>query len=136
VFARRNIKKGTIFCCYTGYLVSKKVAGNRHSNTDYVIEGVSSEGVAFFVDAQGLECLGLGKYINDIINDHLVNAKIVCNGIEIDVTSDGLISLSVKASDDIRKGDEVYISYGRVYWMSRLHLLEPSLAASVIEEFA
>jgi hypothetical protein len=109
---------------------------NGQYNTDYIIEGESSEGVSFYVDAQGVECLGLGKYVNDILDDDLVNAKIVCKGIVLDTTSTSIVSLSVKASDDIAKGQEIYISYGRLYWMSRLPYLEPLLAARVMEEYS
>jgi hypothetical protein len=137
VFARRNISNGTVFCTYTGYLVDEEVALNGHFNTDYVIEGVNSKGEAFYLDARRVECLGLGKYVNDIIDDDLVQAKVVCIGIELDTTCKSIISLSVKAYDDIEEGEEIYISYGRVYWMSRLPFIQdPQLVASILEEFA
>jgi hypothetical protein len=105
-------------------------------NTDYIIEGVNSEGVSFYIDARRSECIGLGKYLNDILDDQLVKAKVVCEGIDLDTRCKSLISLAVKAYDDIEEDEEIYISYGRVYWMSRLPFLDQHLVDKINEEFA
>lgn len=54
-----------------------------------------------------------GRFINDPRNDHLVNARIVMRG-------DKMV---VIALEEIKPGQEIFISYGEDYWKARSHLL-------------
>ncbi len=51
--------------------------------------------------------------LNDPIDDHLVNAKIVWKGKKIMLVS----------SSEIAEGDEIFLSYSDEYWINRLHYL-------------
>jgi SET domain-containing protein len=54
-----------------------------------------------------------GRYVNDPLNDHLVNARIVMRG-------DKMILIAL---EEIKPGQEIFISYGEEYWEVRQHLL-------------
>jgi hypothetical protein len=99
--------------------------------------GCDSGGSVFGVDARTVLHLSKGPFMNDPLDDYEVNAKIVYNQPTTfttdDITTTTLVSLPVKASFDIDKDEEIFVSYGRKYWHSKLHLLSPSLAAVVLE---
>jgi hypothetical protein len=68
------------------------------------------------VDAEDELCC-YGRFIQDPIDDHLVNAKILWrNG-----------RMEVIATCDILPGEEIYVEYGLDYWRDRLHFLHPNL---------
>lgn len=142
LFARRNIKKGTIICDYKGKVVDSSAIFSGDYDSDYVIEVMDMDGNLFYIDAKESGNT-LGKFMNDCLDEERVNAKIVCRlntlrdddtNLTTTTTTSATISLPVIAQDDIEEGDEIYVAYGRVYWLSRLHLLPQDLVDRVFEE--
>jgi hypothetical protein len=86
-----------------------------------------------YVDARGVDN-SYGLRMNDPL-EGAVNAKISIVGGEHTVDEEGYISIPVKAADHIEKGKEIFISYGRKYWMCRFNSLSPELAMQVEEEY-
>jgi hypothetical protein len=64
-----------------------------------------------------------------------VNAKVLHHKPTFTKSDDGktLVSLPVVASDDIDKDSEIFVSYGRIYWHSKLDQLPAELAEDVLE---
>ena len=67
-----------------------------------------------------------GRYINDPIDDHLVNARVKWNGRRMVVVS---------TIPNIKAGDEIYIGYSDDYWGSRLHYLPEHLRKRIEENY-
>jgi hypothetical protein len=89
----------------------------------YIYE-VDMQGVRRCIDAiELLSCWG--RFINDPLDETLVNAKAVVRGSR----------LYIMATTDIKPGDEIFISYGPSYWMDRLDALDPRTRAMVGEEY-
>ncbi len=69
----------------------------------------TGEGREHYVDALA-EHTCFGRFANDPVDDSLVNAKIVLRGKK----------LYLMATTEIEEGEEIYLSYGMDYWISRL----------------
>jgi hypothetical protein len=67
-----------------------------------------------------------GRYINDPIDDHLVNARMKRNGRRMVVVS---------TITNIKAGDEIYTGYSDDYWGPRLHYLPEHLRKRIEENY-
>jgi hypothetical protein len=64
-----------------------------------------------------------GRYVNDPLNDHLVNARIVMRG-------DKMVLIAL---EEIKAGQEIFISNGEEYWEARQHLLPTTIKGDQIK---
>ena len=90
-----------------------------YGNRDYIASAVkdhSKPDELTYIDGEALlSCYG--RFAQDCIDDHLVNAKILFRKGK----------MVLVAMDNLKVGDEIYISYGLGYWRSRLDFLDPTL---------
>ena len=130
LFATTALKEEpkTIICSYEGVEVSREKLACDDTNRDYVqyaVKNHQSENKEFiYIDALS-EVSCYGRYSNDPIDDHLVNAKILWRG-------DRLCLIPTK---DICAGDEIFINYGADYWEFRLRLLDEQLRERIRENY-
>ncbi|GAB5360286.1 hypothetical protein AAMO2058_000615000 [Amorphochlora amoebiformis] len=105
LFTNVEQKVGAEICRYTGtHLSLAKLL--KHPDTTYVM-GLS---INRHVDAKGFPGV-MARYINDHHDSKMINSKFVKNS--------KLWHAKVIALRDIRPGEEVYASYGQVYWRKR-----------------
>ena len=121
LFAKRAFKAGDELCSYEGPYVTDESLQSGYANSDYVATVIKSkkkdvEGKwiteKLHIDAI-METSCYGRFANDPIDDDLVNSKIRWNG------QKGVI----EAQMDIADGDEIFISYGKEHWNSRMNRL-------------
>jgi SET domain-containing protein len=106
LFAKKAIKKGTHICLYFGVLVPREQVYEGFYESDYLLE---QKGNDWIIDsADPLSCLG--RYANDSLSLQKSN------------TDFGFyekpFSGFLYATRNIKKGEELYVSYGINYWMS------------------
>eukprot|EP00392_Amoebophrya_sp_AT5.2_P018301 g18810.t1 len=123
LFAKKELREGSIVCDYFGKKVAKEEVEREDYNGEYVFEARMKGGVKY-VDAIDL-CSCWGRFINDPLDDTLVNAKVIVKGKR----------LIVVATTEILPGDEIFISYGPAYWMDRLDKLPAKVRAEVEQEY-
>jgi hypothetical protein len=122
LFASAEIAEGDYFCSYEGAELPEESSSEEHYS-DYVavgeewvkkVRGVAvSKGRSLVIDSwDQLSCFG--RYANDLIDEDMVNAKIVW-------TKDGLRLI---ATMPILPGQEIFVSYGKIYWAARKHMLD------------
>jgi len=114
LFAVKKMDQGTEICSYEGVEVSQDTLRLGYGNRDYVAAAVKNHKTKemIYIDALNEFCC-YGRFSQDPIDELLVNAKIMWrNG-----------RLVLIAMVPIEPGDEIYVSYGRDYWMTRLHYL-------------
>ena len=108
LFALRTIPTAQRICCYRGTNLTS--AQGAASSSRYLYSDPSFPDQV--IDATDpLSCHG--RYANDPLNDHLVNAKITH---EID--SDGNIFAYLIATLPISPGHEIFVSYGPDYYVN------------------
>ena len=124
LFATRDIGEGGIVCDYTGVIVEGAEVARNDYDGEYVFEA-ETKGGKVYIDARNpTSCWG--RFINDPLDDTLVNAKVRVKGSR----------LFVVATTDIKPGDEVFISYGPEYWMDRLERLDPKTRVAAEVEYS
>ena len=115
LYARKKIKENEIICSYEGTEISKDQLDNTPISTrDYVALAFFKSGIAElkFIDSRERDdCYG--RYANDPLDDLLVNAKILWKDNR----------MVLVAMVDIEEGDEIYVSYAKDYWYSRMDKL-------------
>ena len=122
LFAKKRIKKGTAFCSYGGVEVTEEMLKQGYGNRDYVASAYKNHRTKEVIYIDGEEELsGMGRFVQDPIDDHLVNAKILWR--------EG--RLVMIAMVDLEPGDEIYAEYGLDYWKGRLHFLHPDLRSRI-----
>jgi len=118
LFAATEFSERDIICSYEGaklplnFKEEEAVVGR-----DYIAMGKKPRGKTgkfdtVYIDAWELDSC-YGRFINDPIDDELVNAKIVVKGNKF----------YVLATDKIVPGQEIFISYGESYWRARQQML-------------
>ena len=124
LFAVKSFKTGQEICSYEGVEVPEEVLRLGYGNRDYVASAIRDHQTqeVVYVDALAEESC-YGRFCQDPIDDHLVNAKILWRQGK----------LKIIAAVDIDPADEVLIGYGLAYWESRLHLLHPNARARIEE---
>lgn len=113
LFAKKAIKKNQFICWYGGVYIEKETKTNGYYDSDYLLTFPEKE---FAIDAADpLSCFG--RYCNDGFNKN--NAEFTC--------FDDSVKGGVIATKSIRKGSEIYASYGSVYWTDdeKFALLSP-----------
>ena len=109
-----------MICSYEGERLSKEQVQEKGRNLDYVFGMTTGEGREQYIDALATHSC-FGRFANDPVDDSLVNAKIVLRGKK----------LYLMATTEIEKGEEIYLSYGIDYWISRLGVLPVAEAAEI-----
>jgi len=104
LFAKVNIKRGDHICMYFGVLVYKDQVHNGYYESDYLLEQVGHD---YIIDAADPKSC-LGRYANDSLSMKKSNTDF---GYYKDPYGGYL-----KATKAIKKGEEIYISYGKDYW--------------------
>ena len=104
LFATKNFNTGDFICWYMGVLIEKDFVVNGYYDSDYLLANPNSE---LIIDASD-EKSCYGRYINDSL-------ALKKNNCDYDFYSN-TTSAGVIASKNIKKGDELYISYGMDYW--------------------
>lgn len=119
LFSTRRFKKLEELCSYEGVEVSKEQLEDGYgAGRDYIASAIVNHKTKElkYIDAeQFFSCYG--RFANDPLDDHLVNAKIVWKGSK-------MVLVSWKPIDI---GDEIYLSYQPEYWEGRLDKLSPTL---------
>ena len=122
LFAVKKAKEGDELCTYEGVEVEGEMLDLGYHKGDYVASAIrdpiSQQWV--YIDAQERTC-GYGRFAQDPIDEHLVNAKILWRRGK----------MRVIATCEIEPGDEILVHYGLSYWRTRLHLLHPEVRARI-----
>jgi hypothetical protein len=127
LFAIKRFKENDSLATYEGNVITDLTSKDYlSSNRDYVNWAVKNAKTKerIYIDAIH-ESSCFGRYANDPIDDHLVNAKILWNGKR----------MILKATMDIDPGDEIYLSYSDDYWGIRLNYLPEKLRQRVESRF-
>jgi len=123
LFSARKFKKQEELCSYEGVEVSQaQLDGGYGAGRDYIASAIVDHKTRSmkFIDAeQFYSCFG--RFANDPLDDHLVNAKIVWNGTK----------MVLVAWKPIEPGDEIYLSYQPEYWEGRQDKLSPTLRSEI-----
>jgi len=124
LFAKKKIKDKSVICSYEGVEISAEILALGYGSRDYVASAIKDHkdkaNTVVYIDGEAeLSCYG--RFAQDPIDEHLVNAKILWRKGKMVVVS----------TCAIRPGDEIYIEYGLDYWRDRLHVLEPELRARI-----
>jgi hypothetical protein len=122
LFAVAAKKKNDKICTYEGVEVAEDTLRQGYGDRDYVASAIRDHktGELVYVDAEAeLSCYG--RFAQDPIDEHLVNAKILWR--------EGRLWLV--ATCEIAPGDEIFVEYGLDYWRDRLHFLDKELRARI-----
>ena len=118
LFSTKVFDQHDVICTYEGALLASTFnEDDAVMGRDYIAKGKKPIGKTgkfemVYIDAWEEDSC-FGRFINDPLDDHLVNAKIVVKGNKFYVV----------ATDKIHPGQEIFISYGENYWRARQHLL-------------
>ena len=105
LFATKSIKKGDFICWYFGVLIEASFVENGYYDSDYLLKSPNTNLV---IDANDPKSC-FGRYINDSLSLQKNNARYEFYD---DTTSVGII-----ATKNIKKSEEIYMSYGADYWL-------------------
>jgi len=106
LFAARNIHINELISEYNGVILTFNQA-MKIKNRDYLMGGI---GINYHIDAKNSwHCWG--RYINDNLDQEKINSILIKNK--------KLQRVSVYSTKEIKQGDEIFVSYGNVYWESR-----------------
>jgi uncharacterized protein len=104
LFTKKAIKKGEFLCHYFGVYVDKDSVQNGYYDSDYLLQ---ERGNDLIIDAADpLSCLG--RYANDSLSRKKTNS--------IFKFYNNTYGASINASKAIKKGEEIYVSYGSEFW--------------------
>lgn len=105
LFVSEKILQGDVVCKYMGVMVPMQYIDLEYYDSDYIFHGNNE---LFVIDASDpLSCYG--RYANDSLSLKKINAKIV--------KSEDEDWAEIVAIRNIKKNEEIYISYGVGYWM-------------------
>ena len=104
LFAKKAMKKGDHICLYFGVLVFRDQIYNEYYESDYLLEHRDND---FIIDAADPKSC-FGRYANDSLSMDQSNCKF---GFYKKPFSGFLC-----ATRAIRRGEELYVSYGKAYW--------------------
>ena len=105
LFATTNFEKDEFICWYMGVLVEKDFVAHGYYDSDYLLGNPQHSDL--IIDADDVNSC-YGRYIKDslALKKNNCEFKFYSN-----TTSGGVV-----ASKNIKKGDELYISYGMEFW--------------------
>lgn len=104
LYAKRDLKRGEFICWYMGYLIVNDMIENGYYDSDYILKLPDKD---LYICAED-EKSCFGRYINDGLSKHNSNC--------VFETYDDIYSAGIIAKKKIKKGDELYITYGDDYW--------------------
>lgn len=107
LFAKKDISKNSIITYYDGIYISKTEADQlKEKNKHWHV--ITIDRLLSYIDGlkKPLPFRGAGSFANDAKDPSLTNAKFWRNSNKI----------WVKAIKNIKKGDEIFVSYGKQYW--------------------
>ena len=104
LFAKKNMPRGEHVALYFGVMVHRSQVDGDYYVSDYFLEEPSSDWIIDAADPKSC----LGRYSNDSLSLEQTNAVF---GFYKKPYSGYL-----KLTKSVRKGDEIYTSYGPVYW--------------------
>jgi SET domain-containing protein len=108
LFAKQAMKRGDHICLYFGVLVFKDQVHNGYYESDYMLEDPAHD---FIIDAADPKSC-LGRYANDSLSMKKSNCKFAFY--------DDPFSGYLQATKAIKKGEEIYVSYGKDYWQDAI----------------
>lgn len=104
IFAAEKIKKGEVACLYMGVFVPMCLIELNYYDSDYLFQ---SPNEVMAIDASDVySCYG--RYANDSLSLQKINVKFTKS---INEDSANLVAIR-----DIKKNEEIYVSYGEAYW--------------------
>ena len=110
LFANKNIKKGETVAQYIGVYVPMHFVDLDYYNSDYLLQFPHE---LMCIDASDkLSCYG--RYANDSLSRKLINVKIMK-----EMDDDGAKLIAIR---DIKKKEEIFMSYGIEYWTEKNRL--------------
>ena len=125
LFATKKFNKTDEICSYEGVSVTpEQLMAGYGNGRDYIASAITdhkTKALKYVDSEQFYSCFG--RFANDPLDDHLVNAKIVWNGSK----------MVLVAWKPIAPGDEIYISYHPDYWKGKLDKLSPAMRSLVKE---
>jgi hypothetical protein len=129
LFASESFENKDLICSYEGANLPEDFdESSAGEGRDYIAMGLSSivskggkvnRVKRYYVDSWEEDSC-YGRFVNDPLNDHLVNARIIMKGDK----------MLLMALEPIRPGQEIFISYGKEYWNARSHLLPSTISHS------
>jgi len=105
LFATKSIKKDEFICWYSGVYLSKEFIENGYYESDYLFQPRGRNKLV--IDASDPNSC-YGRYINDSLSKMKKNS-------DFESYAD-THSAAIIATKNIRKGSEIYISYGNNFW--------------------
>ena len=102
LFSLKMIPKDSFICEYNGKQ-SKKL----NSNNDYTALVQDKNNELVYIDAEDKYCC-FGRYINDNVKKKKINARFIWD--------DNLKKAFIFSTRKIKKGEEIFLSYGKKYW--------------------
>ena len=119
LFAPKGARVGQQLCTYEGARVTRQEL--RGVTSDYLWFPDSAE---TGVDASDPSSC-LGRYINDVLDEHSTNCRVVRKGA-------GYVVVALR---DIEPEEELYMSYGGDYWAPRLRTLDAQTMAACMDRY-
>lgn len=104
LYAKKDFTKGDFICWYMGFLIEEDMVDNGYYDSDYLLK---LRGKDMYICAEDKKSC-YGRYINDGLSKYKSNCEFE--------TYDDVLSSGIKAKRKIKRGDELYISYGPEYW--------------------
>jgi len=116
LFATKNFKAGDVICSYAGELILTEIAMSADYNSDYLFR-INDD---WTIDGADINS-SYGRFINDPIFIKKINCTIRANyklNSDRKRIYDLTASVIVLKDKSIKKGDEIYTSYGNTYWIN------------------
>jgi hypothetical protein len=107
LYAKKDFEKGDFICWYMGFLIENVMIENEYYDSDYILKLPNKD---LYICAED-EKSCYGRYINDSLSRRVSNC--------IFEAYTDIYSAGIKAKRKLRKGDELYISYGYEYWSEK-----------------
>lgn len=106
LFTLKDIKKGENITDYTG---KESDTNDPNNDSGYVFQAGNDR----FIDGESTQS-SLGRYVNDCGN--VKRRKKACVNSRFSISSKKGRPVFVKATKNIKKGSEIFLSYGPSYW--------------------
>ncbi|GMI36830.1 hypothetical protein TrCOL_g6128 [Triparma columacea] len=115
-----SIPSGSLVCNYTGSIVTTKEVATLPKYKDRLDGGYllrighsPSLNCIAWLDGEDVDAGGMGRYINDPLNDLAYNVEFV------KLPTEDPPRVEIRATRKIYAGEELFVSYGKGYWMKR-----------------
>lgn len=127
VFANKNFKKGEVLCYYGGKLIRNSDIFS-YTDSKYVLSLDKNFCVVGYDVPSPTAPLWVAQFMNDYEDIHIDDTDNVCsilmkvdNYRESSLENENVYNENIcfRASRDIEKGEELFLSYGDSYWISQ-----------------